>query len=64
MLSKYAISRVVAGNNVVHACRNRRLKCTPSVRGYSWTTRSPGDINTGDLIHKSVMKREADSLTL
>ena len=43
-------SRVVAGNknspNVVHACRKRRLKWSPSVRGYSWTTLSPGNIKT------------------
>jgi hypothetical protein len=32
--------------NLVNACCNRRLKHIPSIRGYSWTTVSPGGINT------------------
>jgi hypothetical protein len=43
------ISRVVAGikqYTVTNACRKRRLKLVPSAWGYSWSTLSPGVINT------------------
>jgi hypothetical protein len=42
----FALSGLKNSPTVTHACRKRRLKWVPSVWGYSWTTLSPGVINT------------------
>jgi len=64
----WEISSVVAANknspNVIHACRKRRLKWIPSVRGVELDHSVPRGHKYGSLIHQSMAWCKADSLDL